>query len=349
MKSVSRFEQQLITILRSFLGKVPMSQALPLIQRPFPGKKPKCLSRDCIELIKQSLQIGCVDNLTRWGGWKQDSYLRNGAPKTGAVWQRTLPANLGLRFSPLIIELLIWLTYTDASDERKKWTPQSAKLKTLGDDFFIYLVVKAIRHKRLVNRFCEMSMFRDNGLICLAFPEVIADCKQQADPDFKPWVSGLGGVIVECLQAELADFWIEGEKEKSKIVDLDRMRALGEAQMVAYTRFLQAAKRQERTDIYRFLLTVGSKLLTKQSTPRQWFENLNVKGQRVADRSESYASALTLSTAMLELGKQNREFLGVSYVDDEYEASQLWKKEWERLDGNRVVEQAQRLLRETRF
>ena len=47
---VSRFEAELLTILQGFLGHVPRSQLLPLLARA--SQRPKCLSRQAVELIQ---------------------------------------------------------------------------------------------------------------------------------------------------------------------------------------------------------------------------------------------------------------------------------------------------------
>ncbi len=69
VKEVSQFEAQLIRILRCLLGHSPVEQTLPAILRECP--RPRCLSRACVELAKDSLRQGVPLVLAR-AGWNTD-------------------------------------------------------------------------------------------------------------------------------------------------------------------------------------------------------------------------------------------------------------------------------------
>src|SRR6516162_3110461 len=58
MKTVSRFEANLLRILRSFLQRAPLERALPLVMEP--SDRPPCLSRAVVELVQDHLRKGCV-------------------------------------------------------------------------------------------------------------------------------------------------------------------------------------------------------------------------------------------------------------------------------------------------
>ena len=58
MKSVSRFEANLLRLLYYFLQQAPVQQALPLLEAK--TDRPRCLSRNAVELVKDALGKGCV-------------------------------------------------------------------------------------------------------------------------------------------------------------------------------------------------------------------------------------------------------------------------------------------------
>ena len=122
MHTVNRFESNLLKILYGILERAPAAQTLPLILRAFSDGKPKCLSRTCVDLVQDALRKGCVSLLTKWGGWQNESFLRNGAESKGRVWERTLPEDLGLSFSAATLDLLIWLTAAETGDSNANWT-----------------------------------------------------------------------------------------------------------------------------------------------------------------------------------------------------------------------------------
>src|SRR5436309_2743163 len=96
-KLVSRFEANLLRILRFFVKQVPAEQAMPLVGDRF--DPPKCLSAAAVELVQDSLAKGCVLYLVRAGAWKRDRFLRNGEPKFGRLWDRSPVEGLALEFS----------------------------------------------------------------------------------------------------------------------------------------------------------------------------------------------------------------------------------------------------------
>src|SRR3954469_4245667 len=85
-RRVSKFEFNLLRILRFFLGHFPPDQGLQLVRAAV--SRPECLGADAVNLIKDSLAKGCVLFLVREGGWRNDRYLRANTPIRGRVWER---------------------------------------------------------------------------------------------------------------------------------------------------------------------------------------------------------------------------------------------------------------------
>ena len=69
MKSVSRFEANLLRLLHYFLQQAPVQQALPLLEAKL--DRPRCLSRAAVELVQDALAKGIMLLLVRLGGWRR--------------------------------------------------------------------------------------------------------------------------------------------------------------------------------------------------------------------------------------------------------------------------------------
>ncbi|MBV9124409.1 MAG: hypothetical protein JO112_13700, partial [Planctomycetes bacterium] len=110
MKVVSRFEANLLSILRFFLRRAPLEQALPLVIHPC--AQPPCLSRVAVELVQDTLAKGCMLLVMRAGGWRRERFLRNDQVREGRLWDRTSPGELGLTFSRQTLRFLLWITAT---------------------------------------------------------------------------------------------------------------------------------------------------------------------------------------------------------------------------------------------
>src|SRR4051794_41755833 len=85
-RSVSRFEANLLRILRFFLKQVPAEQALRLVHDRL--ERPRCLSATAVQLVQDSLAKGCVLYLVRAGGGKRGRVLRNGEAEVRRLWGR---------------------------------------------------------------------------------------------------------------------------------------------------------------------------------------------------------------------------------------------------------------------
>src|SRR5262245_50850875 len=85
-RQVSKFEFNLLRILRFMVGHFPADQGLQLVRSAAP--RPECLSAEAVELVKDTLAKACVLFLVRQGGWRNDKYLRAGMPTHGRMWER---------------------------------------------------------------------------------------------------------------------------------------------------------------------------------------------------------------------------------------------------------------------
>lgn len=349
MFSVSRFEANLLRLLWYFLGREPPERALPLLENRCPA--PPCLHRNAIHLIQDALSKGCVFLLTRRGGWRRERFLRGERVSEGRLWERTPPAELGLTFSAHTLRFLIWITANRPGDSERGWSAAEEAL-TLGDRLLLYFAHEGLRNVAeglgapvLRTR----QPFVRHALCWLAFPEDYAAALAGARPNFAPWTNGVGAAMLEAMQTELARRWIEVESSKERLADPQAMRALGLAQERVLMAFLDAIEQAGRMDLARFLLQAAAVLLGPNAHAGMWTAKLNLTGQRVADRAATYQAATIFLRTLDRLQTWERRARGVGYFDEGYAASQLWKTDWDQVQGDGLIERARAIVRQTSF
>lgn len=341
MKSVSRFEANLLRLLHFFLQQAPVQQALPLLESKI--DRPKRLSADAVELVKDALSKGCPVLLARLGGWCRERHLRNDRPAEGRLWERTPPAELGLNFSRYTLDFLVWTTAK--KDLKKGWEPP-ARTPTVGDLVLLYFAYFALRGHDLAVQLLNRAPFDTHGLCWLTFPDDYARAGLKGGPDFGPWLQGVGACVVEALQPVLVARWLEVEVDKGKIAGWQPLRDLGRAQDLVADALLPALDQTSRLDLARFLLRAAERLVTPTATTQLWLGNLRQQAPRLADRADTYRGALAFLRQLPRLQQWERHARTVGYFDEGYAASQLWKSDWERHHGDELTERAQTLIRQ---
>jgi hypothetical protein len=347
VRTISRFESDLLRILHCLLGHSPQEEALPLLVESRP--RPSCLSRDAVELVQSTLATGCVRFVAR-GSWRRERFLRDGDVVEGRLWERTGPGQLGLAFSENSLDLLIWLTAVDASAAKRRWSPRRNSPMTLGDRFLLFLAYRALRGTGVGNRLGRWPVLASHGLCRLAFPDEFADLPDDGPLDDGPldletWTTGVGACLVEALEHELAHHWVRIERSKARITAPDAMCALGTAQERVLGQFLDALEEHERRDLARFLLVAASRILRHSPPAEAWTGRLEVSGLAMRDRAEVYRHALAFLRALERLARWQSQARTVGYFDEGYAASQLWKSDWERLGGTTCSSAARAIAR----
>src|SRR4051812_49120551 len=107
-RQVSKFEFNLLRVLRFLVGHFPADQGLQLVRTSV--TRPECLSEAAVHLIKDTLAKASVLFLVRDGGWRNDRYLRQNQPVGGRVWERVPLDERVMEFSRHVVEFLIWAT-----------------------------------------------------------------------------------------------------------------------------------------------------------------------------------------------------------------------------------------------
>jgi hypothetical protein len=346
MQSVSRFEANLLRLLWYFLRREPPERVLPLLENRCPA--PACLHRNAVNLVKEALAKGCVFLLARRGGWRRERFLRGERIVEGRLWERTPPAELGLTFSAHTLRFLIWITANRPGDSECAWRVPEEEL-TLGDRLLLYFAHEGLRNVAEglgAPKLRTQQPFVQHALCWLAFPEDYTAVPVGARPNFVPWTNGAGACMLEALQPELARRWIEVESNKERLVDPQAMRVLGLAQERVLTAFLDAIEQAGRIDLARFLLQAAAVLLGPHAHAGMWTARLNMTGQRVADRAATYQAATILLRTLDRLQAWERRARGVGYFDEGYAASQLWKADWDQVQGDALVERARAIVQQ---
>ncbi len=338
-RQVSRFEFNLLRILRFLLGHFPADQGIQLVRAAL--ARPECLTADAVQLAKDHLAKGLVLFLVREGGWRKDRYLRENTPVGGRVWERIPLDERALEFSSHVLDFLVWLTAEKAHDTKVAWDAPAKEL-TPADQLFFWRAFDVCRgDPDLLTALRRKNAFKLNPLCWISFPGDMTEADEPTPPDFRPWFGGLRAVILECLQPHLTHRWVRSERAKGQVSDWRRMRLQGRAEFASLRAFLEAAEAANRTDLARFVLRTNAALFQSDLTPVFWTGGLQGSGPpRLADRLDTQRAALAVPRQMEILEGWQQRALFVGYFDEGYQASQMWKQDWEAADGDRVAERA---------
>jgi len=345
MQTVTRFEASLLRLLYYFLGREPAESALPLVEER--RTPPPCLGRPAVRLVQDALAKGCVVLLARRGGWREERHLRGDRVAEGRLWRRTPPAELGLPFSRHTLDFLVWITAARPGDRAPNWQPDEAELAD-GDRILLYFAHQGLRETAESLGAADLGRrqpFVQHGLCWLAYPEDYTAAPTDAAPNFAPWTAGVGAAMLEALQPELAARWVQIEASKGSISEWQRMRDLGRSQERVLTAFLDAVEQAGRLDLARFLLRAAHRLLGPHADAGWWIGGMTSAGPRLADRAATYQSALALLRLIPRLQTWERRARSVGYFDEGYQASQLWKADWEQYEGDALHDRAQAIMR----
>jgi hypothetical protein len=250
-----------------------------------------------------------------------------------------------LVFSRSVLEFLIWATAEKVHDTKIAWDA-ATRDATPADELFFWLAFDALRiDSDLLAVLRKKEAFRSNPLCWITFPGDMVEGDEVKLPSFAPMFEGQRAVFLECLQRHLEYRWIRSERHKGQISDWKNMRRQGRAEYVSLQTFLAAAEKANRSDLARFVLRTNSTLFSNDMTPGFWTGGLQGSGPpRLADRLDTLRSALAIPRQMETLEDWQQRARSVGYFDSEYQASQLWKSDWEASDGDRVALQARTVV-----
>ncbi len=338
MKTVSRFEAYLLQILHSFFRRSSSDPAVRLVSEE--SECPRCLSRNAIDLVKDTLKKGMVQFLAERGGWRRERFLRNDQIAEGRLWNRTPPGELGLSFSRHSLEFLIWIT---ADHPSKSWlnpVPDESEL-TIGDRLLYLLAYESLRGTEPARGLMQQPPFKRHALLWLVYLSELEEHDPPKSWDFSPWVQGQGAEVLEAFGPRLSERWFQMERQKLRIPEPQTLRRLGTLQERILSNLFDAVEAVDRRDLCRFFLQAMKQHLrdvprTAGPAYRPVMNNL-----RMADRAEVYRSAGACLRQMARMDQWNRRAQSIGFYDEGYAAAQLWKSDWEQLDGDRLWAESQ--------
>ncbi len=327
------------------MGQAEVTHVLPIVSKG--QNRPKCLSRDCVELVKQALGAGTITFLAAEDAWKHERYLRNDQISEGRLWQRTDPSELGLEFSAASLDLLMWLTEQHAPQSMPPWEYEGQL--TLGDEFLVALTALAFSDTKMLVHCFRVGRFAQATLAPLLVPGGYAYSRVTPEPDYSSWVSAPGCYVIESIQKRLAARWTRLETTKQRLLLPAEMRAVGQVQESVLTAWMDACEKANRRDLCRFLFEVAAKVYREQTTSRDFFGNLDTKDMRLAERTEVYQVGSALMRAVDRLRRWQTASQSVGYFDEGYAESQLLKSLWESGAMDEAAAHASRVSKELDF
>ncbi|MGL6074172.1 MAG: hypothetical protein ACRC8S_08425 [Fimbriiglobus sp.] len=344
--AVSRYEYNLLRLLRFALGSMPIEQAQTLIyQRIAPA--PGCLSGVCVQLAQDTLSKALVLKLAKSGGWRNERYLRKGEPTAGRIWDRVPLEERVLKFSPQPLAFMHWLTSEKPTDTKEPWDAPRGTLTGADELFFAYALESLRELNDVHNVLSRKTAFYANPFCWLFQPRDFSEREKLELPDFDTLFQGERLAMLECLQPYLTNVWIRFERGKGQITDWRRMRQVSAAEDAFLTAFLAAAQKAARPDLARFVLKTASMILggTADLSHSYWTGGLASSAPlRLADRIETQRLALTLPRHLEILHRWDQAARRVGYFDEGYAANQLWKADWEAARGDEISAKAKKIL-----
>ncbi len=342
-RAVSKFEHDLLTILRFLLGRVAPQQALALVTAK--QDAPPCLSKNCVHLVRDSLAKGVVLHLTRVGGWRDEKFLEGGQPVGGRIWNRVPLDGRRLMFGRATLDFLIWLTAEKVDSANDKWL--SVADLTPADELFLALALEQLRPDVGVRNALKLrNAFTNNPFCWLFAPADVAGDADANPPDFAPLFAGPRAAMLECLQPWLTRHWTATERAKQTVTDWRAMQRQGGAEVAMLSAFLAAAETANRPDLARFALRALSRVLHGHTPDATfWTGGLSANPPtRLADRLATQRNALAFPQQAETFARWDRQSRAIGYFDEGYAASQLWKEEYEAANGPDVMMKSKRAL-----
>jgi hypothetical protein len=105
---------------------------------------------------------------------------------------------------------------------------------------------------------------------------------------------------------------------------------------------LTAAERTGRWDLLRFVMQTAVAVLSEIDF-LQAASELDLTELKMAQRQEVRLASLALLRSLDRLARRQDQARTIGFYDDGYEASQLWKSDWERWNGDAVCRQAREI------
>lgn len=344
MRTVSRFESNLLQILRGIFRSTARRKMLRLLNQP--SEQPKCLSGDAVFLIEDTLSKGAIETLATLGGWRNESFLRNGERHSGRLWNRIPIDERSLTFSEDSLRFLLCLTATEFSNEtvRETFRFEPRLQLTTGDQLLFFWAYESVRESAAGEHWRGWQLFVSNPFCRLIFPEDFGEAIGLSC-NFEQQFETSSAFVWEALLPQIANRWMSIERAKFTNTSAAEVRSIGQSQIFTARQFFESASASGRRDLTRWFFETTRLFFADNPPTDQWTNHLNVQGLRMADRVETYRGALSLAQLFGDIDRWQADARAIGYLHEDYRAAQFWLEMWEQFNGDMLSSTAKRLVR----
>lgn len=330
---VSPAEAALLHMTRAVVGQLGSARAAPMLAG---SAAPQHIGPTAARLLHQTLAAGTVLALARGGGWRAGQWLDGrGGVASGRLWERH-PAPR-LTFGPATVDTLSWLLGAGA-EGRPKLSPRG-KLH-LGDELVLALAGDLLLSTHLAEQFFAQPLARRSGLLWLMHPLGMAQSGEACvGATLAPWTTAGGAMVVEALTPTLA------KRHQAMFLAAPHFTEAADVIKVGgtVTVVLEAMlANRARPDLATFFVDACVGALDSLALDAQLAPSLSPRTS-LGERSRAVESAGSWLRGLLRLQRLADAARGVSYIDDDYVASQLVLRRWEALSADRL-QKAEALL-----
>ncbi len=141
-------------------------------------------------------------------------------------------------------------------------------------------------------------------------------------------------VVLDALQADLAERWVAVERMKRRLGDPVQLVSLGRVQDAILRAYFGAIQGAERRDLCRFIVSAARTLMDERPDAESWYPEL-APGGSLRVRSDARRGSVALLRNLLTVKHWAEEAASVRFFDDEYDGAQLFLRIWEQLGEHR--------------
>jgi hypothetical protein len=257
------------------------------------------------------------------GGARPMASVRGGGSVRGRLWERH-PVQ-PLAFTQATVKLLRWLVATPFAAPASTLTELGAMPLSIGDQVMVYFALDAARTTPALRGIALQPFVRNAPLAWLGFAPLLVGRNIKL-PAFDSLAEGVGAIVVEALQGELAKRWYGGELAKRAITDPHELIELGGGQEGVLQAFMDACDKRGRRDLAAFIIDAALPLLAKNISPAP--AELDGKAP-LSIRAQARTAAGSMLRAVLRWEHWDQEHRGVRFIDDNYQAAQLLLERYE--------------------
>jgi len=259
------------------------------------------------------------------GGARPATSIGGGEPRRGRLWERH--AVTPLPFTAATVRLLRWLVATPFAAPASTLPELPAMPLAIGDQVMVYLALDAARMTPALRGIAIQPFVRQAPLAWLGFASVLAAHGEPVPATgYEALVDGVGAIVIEALQVELAKRWSGAELAKRGVTDPAELLALGAAQDAVLTAFMGACDARGRRDLAGFVLEAVQPLLARNLPPTPG--ELDPRAP-LSTRARARTAAGALLRGVVRWSEWDQQHRGVRFIDDNYGAAQLLLERFE--------------------